>query len=358
MKIAKAKSVAGFLIVFCAGMQAVRANASSCTTQSQMAPAQREEIANAVRSLVWQVQTNNTQVLRNDVIPSLAANFDGIVSSVSHLQPLVQASTITVDEVYLLDATSDASSGSGGATSAGGTPVDFFCGSPVVVLNFPAVPAGTYALAMVHATGVPQPQQLSLILSKSADGRWLLAGLFDRPMTEEGHDGLWYWVSARKYAQTKMGWNAWFYYQIATNLLDPLDFLSSPNLEKLQHEADQIRPTDLPGKTAMTFNAQGELITVSAIDTSTELGGLDLDVHYTPDASQAAQLRDPISARGQVTAVMAALLRMHPELKEAFHGIWVHADQGTSSLFALELPMGQIAAGSAPAPAPQHTVSP
>ena len=249
MSIAKARSAVGFLIVLCAGMTATHANAASCTTQSQMAPADRDELASTARTLLVQIQTNNTQVLRNNVIPSLAANFDGIVSSVSHLQPLVQPAAITVDQLYLLDD----SDNSGGAASTGATPVDFFCGSPVVALSFPALPAGMYALAMVHATGVPHPQQISLILSKSPDGRWLLAGLFVKPMTEGGHDGLWYWTTARRYAQTKLGWNAWFYYRIATNLLDPLDFLSSPNLEKLQREADQIRPTDLPGKTAMTF---------------------------------------------------------------------------------------------------------
>ena len=42
---------------------------------------------------------------------------------------------------------------------------------------------------------------------------------------------------------------------------------------------------------------RAELIRVTAIDTSTELGGLDLDVHYAPDATQAVRLRDPISAR-------------------------------------------------------------
>jgi hypothetical protein len=348
MSFANSKNVITFLILVYAGMQAMSAKAASCTTQAQMAPAQRDQLASAARTLLWQIQTNNTQVLRNDVIPSLAANFNGIVNSVNHLQPLVQASSITVDELYLLDASS---------SSADATQSDFYCGSPVVVLNFPALPPGTYALAMVHATGVPGPQQISLILSKSDDGRWLLAGLFDRPMTEGGHDGLWYWVAARKYAQTQKDWNAWFYYRIATNLLDPLDFLSSPNLEKLQHEADQIRPAELPGKTAMTFDVQGELITVTAIDTSTELGGLDLDVHYTPDDSEAVQLRDPVSARRQVTAVMLALLKMHPELQGAFKGIWVHADQGTSSLFALELPMDQIATASATPPVTEGTVS-
>ena len=107
----------------------------------------------------------------------------------------------------------------------------------------------------------------------------------------------------------------------------------------------------------MTFDVQGELITVTAIDTSTELGGLDLDVHYTPDDTEAVQLRDPVSARKQVTAVMLALLKMHPELQGAFRGIWVHADQGTASLFALELPMDQIATASATPSVTQNTIS-
>ncbi|HEY1806423.1 MAG TPA: hypothetical protein VGG45_18270 [Terracidiphilus sp.] len=350
MRVGKSRSIVGFILVFCAGMCAGHAWAATCTTQSQMLLSDRNELANTARALLTQIQTNNTQVLRNNVIPTLAANFDGIVSSVGHLQPLVQASAITVDELYLLDASNQ---------SPSATQIEFYCGSPIVAFSFPALPAGIYALAMVRATGVPHPQQISLILSKSADGRWLLAGLFDRPMTEEGHDGLWYWVTARKYAQTKMDWNAWFYYRIATNLLDPLDFLSSPHLEKLQREADQVRPTDVPGKGSITFYAQGQLITVTAIDTSTELGGLDLDVHYTPDGTQAAQLRDPTAARGQVTAVMSTLLKMHPELPQAFHGIWVHADQGSASLFALELPMDQIAGASAPHPAaPAYRVSP
>ncbi len=354
VRFGRAQNTVGFLIVLWATMQAASAFAASCITQSQMTAADRDRLASDARTVLTQIQTDNTQALRNGVIPSLAANFDGIASSVSHLQPLVQPATITVDQLYLLDD----SDNSNGATSTEATPVDFFCGSPVVALSFPALPAGMYALAMVHATGVPRPQQISLILSKAADGRWLLAGLIVKPMTEGGHDGLWYWTTARRYAQTKMSWDAWFYYRIATNLLDPLDFLSSPNLEKLQHEADQIRPTDLPGKTAMTFYAQGQLITVSAIGTSTELGGLDLDVHYAPDSTQAAQLRDPIAARGQVTAVMSALLKMHPELQSAFHGIWVHADQGTSTLFALELPMNQIAGGEASPARTSYTVSP
>jgi hypothetical protein len=43
---------------------------------------------------------------------------------------------------------------------------------------------------------------------------------------------------------------------------------------------------------------------------------------------------------------MTGLLSLHPELHDAFHGIWVHADKGSVSLFSLELPMDQIVPGA------------
>ena len=152
-----------------------------------------------------------------------------MMNSVEHLEPQVRTASITVDEIYVLDASNN---------QAGAPQTDFYCGSPVVVFNIPNLPPGMYALAILHATGVPQPQQISVILSATPDGRWLLAGMFEKPMTAAGHDGLWYWVSARNYAEAKSDWDAWFYYRMASNLLDPLDFLSSPILS-----ACTVRPT-------------------------------------------------------------------------------------------------------------------
>jgi hypothetical protein len=94
------------------------------------------------------------------------------------------------------------------------------------------------------------------------------------------------------------------------------------------------------------IGGQGSVFQVTSIDTTTTFGPLDLEVQYYPDATQAAQLHDPPTARRQVVQVMTALLSTHPELRDAFHGIWVHADSGSVSLFSLELPMDQIALGA------------
>ncbi|MGA2349853.1 MAG: hypothetical protein ABSF70_05410 [Terracidiphilus sp.] len=298
-----------------------------------MTAAERDALSNAARTIVGEVQTGNVQTLRANTIPAVAADFGGIENSVGSLNPLLQQASITVESLYGLDASTEP----GGAAR-----MDFFCGTPVVVLNFTDLPPGKYALAILHATGVSQPQQISLVLSETAGPRWMLAGFFSRPLMEAGHDGLWYWVSARKYAQRNLKWDAWLYYRTAAYFLDPVDFLSSPNLEKLQHEEDHIHPDNLPGLKPVMIDAHDTAFQVTAIDTTAEFGALDLDVHYNPDVTQTAQLHDPPSARKQVTELMTALLTLHPELQEAFHGIWIHADEGSASVFSLELPMNKI----------------
>lgn len=338
------KVVRLFAIVLCSvvGLLVPQvAYAVSCTTQAQMNATDRNALAGAARSMMNQVQIGDVNALKAVTLPAVAADFNGIASSVQNLAPMVQRATVTVDALYDLDASTGEASGN----------AQFFCGSPVVVLNFSNLPPGHYALVLLHATGVEKPQQVSLILAQGPDKRWLLAGFFAKPMIEAGHDGLWYWVSARKYAQSNRKWAAWFYYRLAAGLLQPLDNLSSPNLQKLQQETEQVKPSNLPADHPFTLSAVGGAFQITAVDTTTQFGALDLDVHYTPTPTQAAQLRNPPEARKQVVDVMSTLLVQHPELHNAFHGMWVHADQGDVSLFALELPMEQIASnGAVPAP--------
>jgi len=326
------------LLVTCIGaMLPLTTKAASCKTQSQLTSAQRDVLSNAGRAVIGNVQSGDVHTLQANTIPAVAADFAGIADSANTLKPLLRGAAITVDSLYLLDAS---------AEPPGSPRTDFYCGTPVVVLNFNSLPPGTYALVILHATGVTQPQQIALILSATAEGRWMLAGFFSKPMMEAGHDGLWYWASARRYAERNMNWDAWFYYRTAAFFLDPVEFMSSPNLEKLQHEQEKVQPATLPNTKPLVLDGHGSTYQVTSIDTSAVLGVLDLDVYYTPDDAQAAQLRDPVTARKQVTDLMMALITLHPELQEAFHGMWVHAQKGDTTLFLLELRMTQIVPGT------------
>lgn len=317
--------------------------AVSCKTQSQMTAAQRDALEQAALQLAIAVQAGNASAVRAQTIAPVAAQFSGIADSIATVQPAIDRATLTADSLYLLDA-SDLSAAQ---------ETQFFCGVPqsslIVELTIPGLPPGVYALSILHATGVPHPQQLSMMLANEPAGSatWKLAGFFTRPMMMGGHDGVWFWREARAYTAKKQLWNAWFYYQTALYLLDPVDFLSSPNLQKLQREAEQARPGGLPAENPMLLPGDGQTYEILDLHTGDLAGQLDLVVHYkgTPAA-------DPVAARAQVTAVMRALLRQHPELAAAFHGLWVYqvTPEGKQP-FALELPISQIqSSGSAGGP--------
>ena len=328
------------LLAFLAVLLLPAAFADSCTTEGQMTATQRDDVSRVAKLLVGDVQNGDMQGLRNDTLTAVANDFTGIANSANALKPQIQQAGITVDALFLFDASQASAQGN-----------QFFCtpnGSTMtIVLNFSGLPPGKYALAILHATGVPKPQQISLILSQDQGGQWKLAGFFSKPMMLADHNGTWYWAHARQYQQQKQEWAAYFYYQIASFLVIPADFLTSPNVDKLRREASQVHPQNLPTDQPVTVQVNGVPFQIAKVDFSADLGPLDFVIHYTPSAQQAAELRNPVQARQQVVNLMNSILTMHPGLRTAFHGLWVFADaNGGGTLFALELPMNQITPGA------------
>lgn len=309
------------------------AGAVTCTMQSQMTEAQRTVYMQAVQRLAAEIQSGNVAAVKANTIASVAAQFDSITGTIQSVSPTIQGATLTIQSIYSLRATDLKS------------PQDtqFFCSVPgsqlLVNVSIPQLPPGDYAFGVVHATGVKQPQQIAMILENDPAGsaQWKLAGIFVRPLTAAGHDGVWYWTQARAYANKRQQWNAYFYYQTAAYLLNPVDFLSSPNLDKLQKEMSSVRPDDLPGTEPLKVTANGQTFDITNLRTDGSLGGLDLVVNY-----KASDVSDPVATRSRNLEVMKALLSRHPELREAFHGLWVYANAENQRPFAIELPMSQI----------------
>jgi hypothetical protein len=302
--------------------------------QGQMKQADRDLYAQAARSLGTEIQQANVAAVRTDTVAQVAAQFDPLANTILQVSPKIQKAALTVDALYNLNAQD---------LGAGTEQAQFFCSvsgtSRVITVTIPQLPAGNYVVAILHATGVEQPQQISLILQNDPAGSssWKLAGLFIRPLSTDGHDGVWYWTQARAFAAKKQDWDAYFYYQQAAFLLNPVDFLSSPNLQKLQKETEAVRPADLPGSNPMAVNAGGESLEVTGLRTESFQGGLDLVVDY-----KAKGVTDPVATRTQIVALMKAMLDQHPELRTGFHGLWVYAYHSNGQPFAIELPMNQI----------------
>jgi hypothetical protein len=296
----------------------------------------RTALVTAVRAIASRMQASDANGVKASTIPSVAGNFGGIASSIQRLSPDLAGANLAVTSVYDLDATD---------AQPGEDAVQFFCGVAAndlhVIFNIPRLPAGHFAFAIVEATGVKNPQRLSMLLEKNA-GIWQLAGFFPRPLMSAGHDGVWYWEKARAFNKAGHPWSAYFYYQTAIYLLLPAEFVDSNNFDKLIQEVRTATPGGLPGAQPMMVNVDGAPVAITNLHTDgSTFGGFDLVVRYeTPDVSSLA------AARTKSVALMKALLALHPDWKEAFHGMWVFANAPNQQPFSLELAMPEIAAQS------------
>jgi hypothetical protein len=304
--------------------------AVSCTSQAQMAESERTALVQAARTIASAVQSGNIPAVQALTIPKVKAQFDPIANTIEQTAPLLAGATITIDALYGLDASD---------LKAAIEDTVFFCGvagSPVHLdVTIPQLPQGRYALTLVHATGVKQPQQMAFLLQKSTD--WQLAGLFVKPLLVAGHDSVWYWTKARAYNQKGQKWNAYFYYTTAAYLATPADFMTSANLDKLNQETAGARPDGLPGAQPMEVKAGNQAYSVSDVHTDGSLGGLDLVLRYaTSDAG------DPVATRARNLELMKATLAAHPELRDGFHGLWVFAEAPSQRPYGNELAMSEI----------------
>src|SRR3984957_16062684 len=266
----------------------VRMFAVSCTTQAQMTEAERAALIQSAHTLASAVQSGNASAVQALTIAKVKSQFDPIANTIEQTSPLLAGATITIDALYGLDA-SDLK------TAAEDTV--FFCGvanSPLHVdFTIPQLPQGQYALTLVHATGVKQPQQMAFLLQKNGD--WQPAGLFVKPLLVAGHDSVWYWTKARAYNQKNQKWNAYFYYTTAAYLASPADFMTSANLDKLNQETANSRPDGLPGAQPMVVTAGSKTYSVNDLHTDGSLGGLDLVIRYA-----GTDVGDPVATRAQI----------------------------------------------------------
>jgi hypothetical protein len=330
---AAALAVLGLLVV---GMVCPVARAVSCTVAAAMTGQQRLDLFEAAHQLGGTVLRGDVPALKNGAVASLAANFDGIADTVTTLAPSLVGATLTVENLYSLD-----------ASDLQGTQddVQFFCGvagAPLLVtVTLGQLPKGQYALAVLHATGVKAPQQFAMVLENAAASgaapQWKLAGFFARPLTMDGHESSWFWQQARVLKNEHENWSAFFYDQAAAYLARPGDLYTSNNLEKLSRETAAVEPAGLPGNTPMQVAAEGETFAVTGLRVDPALGALDLRVN-----TRVESVADPVQARAGAIRLMTALLQQHPGLRANFHGLWVYETTAANQSFAVEQPVTAI----------------
>jgi uncharacterized protein (DUF2141 family) len=307
--------------------------AASCTTQAALLPQDRDALAAAGARLSMAVLQQDFGALQAALLPAEAQDWDGIRGVVEQAVPLVKGGQVQIRNLYLLDA----------ASLKAPADTQFFCsnanGSLTVTITMRALPPGRYAVVLADAAGSTLSGQMAFILawdSTSAGGGWKLGGVSVRQGVFDGHDGVWYWIRARELAKLDMPWSAWYCYEAARSLLLPVDFISSPNLDKLASEQTQLKNSPLD---AFPYTLPDGTRTwkIESVHLDTTLHQADLGVTY-----ESTGVTDPAALRTEAVAVLSALLKSQPGLRENFHGLWAYAVKDGKRTPVIELPMGQI----------------
>jgi hypothetical protein len=307
--------------------------AASCTTQSELTPTDRGNLASLGEQLSDAVLRQDTSALQTVLLPAVSAQWEGIRGAVEQAAPLVKGGKVQLRNLYLLDA----------STLTTPSDTQFFCsnanGSMTVTISMHALPPGKYALVLSDAAGAPLAGQLGFVLVWDATGApgWKLGGFSARQGTFGGHDSVWYWTRARELARSNLPWAAWYCYDTARYLALPVDFLSSPNLDKLVQEQQRIKG----GPSEDTFP-----YSVTSGDRTWKIDGVQLDASlHEPDLGvtyESTGSTDPAVLRTEAIAVLGALLKAQPGLRENFHGMWAYASTNGKATPVMELPMAQI----------------
>lgn len=308
------------------------AHAASCTSQAELQPQDRNALAGIAQRLSVAVLQQDYTTLRSLLFSGVSSDWDGIHNEVDLGAPLLKGGQPQIQAIYLLDASMQTA------------PADtqFFCsnssGSLTVTVNMHALPPGKYAVILVDSAGAPLGGEIGFVVVWDPTGpapSWKLGGVSVRQGIVDGHDGVWYWTRARALAATGQPWSAWYSYALARYLLLPVDFISSPNMEKLNHEQSEIGggPSDFP----ISVTDGPRTWRIDSINVDTSLREPDLAVTY-----ESLGINDPAAQRTEAVAVLGALLKAHPDLRENFHGLWAYASKDGKITPIMELPMGQI----------------
>jgi hypothetical protein len=305
-------------------------HAATCTMQAELSTQDRDALAAASGRITQAIVSQDLVSLKADLLPSEASAWEGISGAAGQAQSLTQGGQIQIQSVYLLDA----------ANQAAPADTEFFCsnssGSLTVTVTMRNLPPGRYAVILANATGSPLGGQLGLVLAwDGSSSAWRLAGLTVRQGVFDGHDGVWYWKRARELAKADP-WSAWYSYDMARYLLLPVDFISSPNLDKLGQEQSQI-----------TSSPQSAFpLTIPDGDRTWKIEGVRLDASlHEPDlgvAYDSTGVTDPAALRTEAIAVLSAFLKAQPGIRANFHGLWAYSVKNGNRNPIMELPMAKI----------------
>ena len=306
----------------------VASRAATCTPQAELSSQDRSVLSAIGGKLSQAVAQQDTATLQAALLPAEASEWNTIRGAIEQAAPVLKGGQLQLRNLYLLD---DASQ-----TATADT--QFFCsntsGSLTVSISMHALPPGRYAVVLADNIGTSLGGQIGLILAWDGSA-WRLAGLSVHQGIFDGHDSIWYWSHARSLAAVDP-WSAWYSYDAARYLALPVDFISSPNSEKLQQEQNQIQSSP-QAAFPYSLTVGDRTFKVDAVFLDPTLNQPDLALVY-----ESTGVTDPAAQRTEAIAVFTAFLKAQPGIRQNFHGLWAYVAKDGKRSPVMELPMAQI----------------
>jgi len=305
--------------------------AQTCSSGADLDAATKAAIDNTATQYLNMSKNGDVAGLKANAIPAITGDFGSIEQAVVTNKQYLAEGNATITGTYLLDAS---------GAKAPLARADFYCGiynSPDrLSFSIPNLPPGQYAIAIQKVDG-KDPITLTLIL-QNMGGAWKLAGYYPRLDAIGGHDGQWYLNQAQQYQSKGQTLNAWLYYLTGWDLTAPVNFMSTPQLDKIAQEMQSARPANLPSNSApLSLSANGKVFKVTDLTGVTADNALDLKVVYdNPNAGDSGQ------AFQDNMAVIKAVVAKYPEVRGAFNSVIARAVDNSGHDYGSLLPMKEI----------------
>ena len=318
------------LLLLCLALP--RAAAQTCSSSAEMDEPTRSAMERTARQFFDYASKGDVFDLKQSASASLGSNFGNIEAVVIDQRSTYAGAQATVRAAYLLE-------------TSGATPMaraEFLCGvwgTPSwAIFAINNLPPGRYGL-VIQDVSTPKGKYVLTMVLKQEGAAWKLAGYYSKAAEIGGHDGQWFLSKAREYKAKGANHNAWFYYLMAWDLTAPVDFISTPRLDKLSDEMQSVRPSDLPtGDHPLALAASGgrtyQVIQMSALPVDNDL---DVLVKYRmPDVSNTQKTFD------ENMAVIRAIVARYPEFREAFAGVVARATEPSGRDYGTLLAMKDV----------------
>jgi hypothetical protein len=343
--------LSAFLAVFylVLGLTLRAAGQEACLTASDMGANAVSSLENTGKRYFQMAATGDSATLRQNAIPSLAASFGGVEAAVSDHKEEFAGTQSAVRPPYVLEA-----SGSAPLERA-----EFFCGiynSPDRVgFSIPNLPPGTYAVVIQDVTTAKAAKySVTMILQEQSAGStstaqsenpeaalasaaWKLAGYYVRPETINGHDGQWFWDKAHQFKAQGQTLNAYYYLIEARQLLSPVDFMGTPQLDKIYDETQQVVPKEMPVSGPVDNVMGGQTYKLAQVYPISVGQDLDLVIRYqVPDISDTNK-----TFQQNMNAIRAFVVK-YPEVRAAFDAVVARAVNPSGQDYGSLLPMKEI----------------